>query len=188
MPTAEIGRWVKGPGKKFFQKVRDELGDLPIIAEDLGEITPDVVEMRDDFGLPGMRILQFAFASDSTDPFLPHNYVENCVAYTGTHDNDTVIGWYQSGTDQEKDFYRRYMARSGEDVAWDLVRGVWSSVAMFALAPLQDLLRLGNEARMNYPARPSGNWTWRVRPDYITPMFMQSIREFNRLYSRMNED
>lgn len=188
MPTAEIGRWVKGPGKKFFQKVRNELGDLPIIAEDLGEITPDVVEMRDEFGLPGMRILQFAFASDSTDPFLPHNYVENCVAYTGTHDNDTVIGWYQSGTDQEKDFYRRYMARSGEDVAWDLVRGVWSSVAVFSLAPLQDLLRLGNEARMNYPGRPSGNWTWRVRPDYITPAFLQSIREINRLYSRMNKE
>jgi 4-alpha-glucanotransferase len=186
MPTAEIGRWVPGPGKKFFQKVRDELGELPIIAEDLGEITPDVIELRESFGLPGMRILQFAFASDSNDPFLPHNYVENCVSYTGTHDNDTVIGWYQSGTEKEKDFYRRYMARSGEDVAWDLVRGVWSSVSMFALAPLQDILRLGNDARMNFPGKPSGNWTWRARPGYQTHAVSKAIKEINMLYSRNN--
>jgi len=187
MPTAEIGRWVPGPGKKFFQKVRDELGELPIIAEDLGEITPDVVELRDQFNLPGMRILQFAFASDSTDPFLPHNYVENCVSYTGTHDNDTVIGWYNSGTEKEKDFYRRYMARSGEDVAWDLVRGVWGSVSVFALAPLQDLLRLGTVARMNYPGKPSGNWSWRTHAGYTNQQLTQAVREINTLYSRLKE-
>ncbi len=143
----------------FFKALQQAFPDLPIIAEDLGEITPDVIALRDGLDLPGMKILQFAFAADAKDPFLPHNYPINCVAYSGTHDNDTVIGWYQTAPDKEKDFYRRYMARSGDDPAGDMVRGVWSSVAAFAVCPLQDLLRLGTEARMNFPGKASGNWT-----------------------------
>ncbi len=184
MPTAEIGKWKKGPGTPFFKALQSAFNDLPIIAEDLGEITPDVIALRDGLGLPGMKILQFAFAADSTDPFLPHNYPVNCVAYSGTHDNDTVIGWYQTATEEEKDFYRRYMARSGEDVATDLVRGVWSSVAAYAICPLQDLLSLGNEARMNFPGKPSGNWTWRMTPEMLSDRLLHKLQDLNSLYSR----
>lgn len=185
MPTAEVGRWVQGPGSDFFHAVQKALGDLPIIAEDLGEITQDVIDLREEFGLPGMKILQFAFQSDPQDPFLPHNYPHNCVAYTGTHDNDTTRGWYQSAPEKEKDFCRRYLARSGEDIAWDMIRAVWQSVAVFALAPMQDLLSMGSEARMNFPGKPSGNWTWRLVSGAQTEGLIQRIRESNWLYSRL---
>ena len=184
MPTAEIGKWRKGPGKAFFQSLQKAFKDLPIIAEDLGEITPDVIALRDGFGLPGMKILQFAFASDASDPFLPHNYPVNCVAYAGTHDNDTVVGWYKTAPEKEKDFYRRYFARSGEDVASDLVRGVWSSVAAFAICSLQDILGLGPEARMNFPGKASGNWTWRMKPGTLTDTLEAKLIELNTLYLR----
>ena len=184
LPTAEVGRWVRGPGRDFFEVVRAVLGDLPIIAEDLGVITPDVVELRDRFNLPGMKVFQFAFSSDSTDPFLPHNYPQQCVAFTGTHDNDTAIGWYQTAPESERDFIRRYLARSGVDIAWDMIRAVWSSVAAFALAPLQDVLSLGPEARMNLPGRPYGNWTWRMRPNTLTDDVARRLKEMNTLYSR----
>ncbi len=184
MPTAEIGKWKKGPGMPFFKALQQAFPDLPIIAEDLGEITPDVIALRDGLDLPGMKILQFAFAADAKDPFLPHNYPINCVAYSGTHDNDTVIGWYQTAPDKEKDFYRRYMARSGDDPAGDMVRGVWSSVAAFAVCPLQDLLRLGTEARMNFPGKASGNWTWRMLPGTLSTQLMKYLVELNTLYLR----
>ncbi len=186
-PTAEKGRWVPGPGADLFEVIRGALGSLPIIAEDLGEITPDVIAMRDQLGLPGMKILQFAFAADPEDLFLPHNYVRNCVAYTGTHDNDTTLGWYQSAPENERDLARRYLARSGEDIAWDMIRAVWSSVAVYALAPLQDFLSLGNEARMNYPGRASGNWTWRFPAYALDEMLKARIKETNFLYSRLPE-
>jgi len=182
--TAEIGQWLPGPGADFFEVMQNELGVLPIIAEDLGEISTDVYKLRDQFDLPGMKILQFAFSSDPEDPFLPHNYPVNCVAYTGTHDNDTVLGWYQSAPVEEKDFCRRYLARSGENISWDLIRAVWSSVAKITIAPLQDFLGLGTEARMNYPGRPSGNWSWRVLPHQINSELAQRINEINFLYSR----
>jgi 4-alpha-glucanotransferase len=182
--TAVKGRWVKAPGKKLFQAIRKALGDLPIIAEDLGVITPDVVDLRDSFELPGMKILQFAFAGGPQDSFLPHNYPENCVVYTGTHDNDTARGWYERVQEYEKDYYRRYMARDGGDVSWDLIRGVWSSVAVFSLAPMQDFLSLGNEARMNYPGNPSGNWGWRMPADALSEGLKGRIKEFNYLYAR----
>ena len=178
------GRWVKGPGKKFFQAVRSALGDLPIIAEDLGVITPDVVELRDSFDLPGMRILQFAFGGGPQDPFLPHNYPVNTVVYTGTHDNDTVLGWYKRINHTESDYYRRYFARDGSDVSWDMIRGVWSSVAVFALAPLQDFLSLDNTARMNYPGNPSGNWAWRMPANALNEGLERRIKETNFLYAR----
>lgn len=184
MPTAEIGKWKKGPGMPFFKALRQAFPDLPIIAEDLGEITPDVIALRDGMDLPGMKILQFAFAADAKDPFLPHNYPVNCVAYSGTHDNDTVIGWYKTATEEEKDFYRRYLARSGDDPAGDMVRGVWGSVAAFAVCPLQDLLRLGTEARMNFPGKASGNWTWRMLPGALSPQLQRYLVELNTLYLR----
>jgi 4-alpha-glucanotransferase len=187
MPTAEVGKWVPGPGTDFLHAIKEALGDLPIIAEDLGEITPDVVELREQFDLPGMKILQFGFAAETDDPFLPHNYPHNCVAYTGTHDNDTVRGWYNAADEKEKDLYRRYFARSGEDVSWDLIRGVWSSVAVMTLAPLQDFLSLDTSARMNYPGRPAGNWTWRYHPDSLSDWLVSRIHESNVLYSRLKE-
>ena len=187
--TAEKGRWVKGPGKKFFQAVRQALGDLPIIAEDLGVITPDVVDLRESFELPGMKILQFAFGGGPLDPFLPHNYPVNCVVYTGTHDNDTVLGWYQRmGEDNpETDYYRRYFGRDGKDVTWDMIRGVWASVAVLSLAPIQDFLSLDNRGRMNYPGNPSGNWSWRMSADDLSDTLKQRIKELNYLYARDKE-
>ena len=176
-----------GPGKDFFRSIRQSLGDLPIIAEDLGVITPDVVELRDSFDLPGMKIFQFGFDSTPDDPFLPHNYPENCVVYTGTHDNDTARGWYNRVSEQEKAIYRDYMDRDGSNVSWDLIRGVWSSVAIFGLAPMQDFLNLGNEARMNYPGNPSGNWMWRMSADAQNPELQAKIKQLNYLYSRMND-
>jgi 4-alpha-glucanotransferase len=184
--TAIKGNWVPGPGIHFFQAVKDHLGELPIIAEDLGEITPDVVEMRDHFNLPGMKIMVFAFADDATNEFLPHNYVPNCIVYTGTHDNDTAVGWYQRVADQERDHARRYLARSGEDIAWDLIRAAWSSVAVFALAPMQDIFSLDNSARMNYPSRPSGNWTWRMSAESVLLVLKTRLKEYNLLYGRMS--
>jgi 4-alpha-glucanotransferase len=186
-PTAEIGKWVKGPGAPLFEALEKALGDLPIIAEDLGEITPVVFELRDKFSLPGMKILQFAFSSDADDPFLPHNYPINCVAYSGTHDNDTSLGWYKNAPEKERDLYRRYLARSGEDISWDLIRGVWSSVACMALAPMQDFLGLDSDARMNYPGRPSGNWFWRIAPTALNQKLQKRIFEANSLYSRLPE-
>ncbi len=185
MPTAEIGRWVYGPGPKVLSAIRKALGDLPIIAEDLGVITQDVVDLREQFDLPGMKIFQFAFANGSTDSFLPHNYPRNCVAYTGTHDNDTAWGWYNSAPEKEKDFFRRYTGRSGDNVAWTMIREIWESVAMFAVAPLQDFLNLGTDARMNFPGKAAGNWGWRLNADALTHSLAGAIHNYNWLYSRL---
>jgi len=182
-PTAEIGRWVPGPGAEFFTALKTGLGDLPIIAEDLGVITPDVTALRKQFRLPGMKILQFAF-SGPDNPFLPHLYEPKCVAYTGTHDNDTANGWYASAPEAEKQFARRYLHAEGSAFAWDLIRACWSSVAVFALAPLQDLLDLGTEGRMNFPSRPGGNWTWRFPEAAVNDELAARIRELNYLYLR----
>jgi 4-alpha-glucanotransferase len=187
--TAEKGRWVTGPRANLFNAIRKSLGDipssetLPIIAEDLGVITPDVVELRDSFGLPGMKVLQFAF-SGPDNVFLPHHYVPNYIVYTGTHDNDTTLGWYASAPPEEQKFARRYLNVDGSDFAWDLIRAAWRSVAVFALAPLQDFLSLGPEARMNFPGRLGGNWTWRMREEDLTDALRDGIRDFNRLYAR----
>jgi len=187
-PTAVGGHWVPGPGAPFFEAVRAALGDLPIIAEDLGEITPDVIVLRDQFALPGMRVLQFAFMEDPSNAFLPHNFVPNCVAYTGTHDNDTSLGWYTAAPEQERDFARRYLARSGENIAWDMLRAVWSSVANMVIAPMQDLLSLDSSARMNFPGRPSGNWGWRMPVGALNEGLRLRLREINYLYGRVPED
>jgi len=186
--TAIEGRWVKGPGHYFFRVMKEKLGELPIIAEDLGVITEGVIQMREAFNLPGMKILQFAFATDPDDDFLPHNYPENCVAYTGTHDNNTTQGWYEAAPEREKDFCRRYLARSGQDITWSMIRCLWQSVARWVLAPMQDFLSLGNWARMNYPGNPSGNWDWRMHPDAINEGLIHRLHETNYLYGRLPKD
>jgi 4-alpha-glucanotransferase len=191
-PTAETGQWRTGPGQDFFAAVAREFGapqdgSLPIIAEDLGVITADVVELRDSFRLPGMKILQFGFV-DPDDPFLPHNYSLNCVAYTGTHDNDTALGWFRSAPDVERKFALRYLGSDGSDFAWDLIRAVWSSVAVYAVTPMQDALRLGTEARMNFPSRLGGNWEWRMSEEHMSRTLAERLLEFNVLYSRYHED
>jgi len=181
--TAERGRWVPGPGADFLTAIKSSFNDLPIIAEDLGEITPDVIELRDSFKLPGMKILQFAF-SGPDNPFLPHHYSENCVVYTGSHDNDTALGWYASAPEKEKELYRRYFGRNGDDFADDLIRAAWSSVAVMSIAPLQDFLRLGAEARMNFPGKETGNWMWRMPENALSEDLKSWIRELNYLYER----
>lgn len=182
--TAIEGSWVPGPGAKFFDIVQKDLGTLPIIAEDLGEITPDVVDLRDRYNLPGMKIMVFAFDSDAENEFLPHNFTPNCVVYTGTHDNDTIMGWYKRAEDTVRDFSRRYLARDGSDISWDLIRAAWSSVAVFAIAPMQDFLNLDNTARMNYPSTLGGNWSWRMLPHQAADYLVRRIKGINQLYGR----
>jgi len=184
--TAEKGRWVKAPGPDFFNKIREKLGGLPIIAEDLGVITPDVEYLRDLYGLPGMKILQFAFEGGPTDPFLPHNYIRNCVVYTGTHDNDTAEGWFQRVGESTKKFCCQYLNCDGSEISWDMIRACWSSVAVYSIAPMQDFLGLGNEARMNYPGNPSGNWRWRVSDHLENKKLIDRICELNYLFNRNN--
>lgn len=183
--TAINGQWVKGPGADLFNAIQNALGTLPIIAEDLGEITPDVIELRDQFNLPGMKILQFAFSSDASDKFLPHNYTRNFIVYTGTHDNDTSVGWYQgSSTAYERDHFRRYLRTDGHDPAWNLLDAAFRSVAVMALAPLQDLLDLDSSARMNYPGRAEGNWSWRFTSDQLNGLVAARLRDTTLLYGR----
>ena len=183
-PTAEKGRWVKAPGRALLEQLRTDLGGLPLVAEDLGTITPEVESLRDDFALPGMRILQFAFGGGPDHLYLPHNYLPRTVAYTGTHDNDTTKGWFLTAPEKEKDHVRRYLARDGSDIAWDFMRAAWSSVADWAIAPLQDVLNLGSEARMNLPGRPAGNWGWRYTPGQLTPGVLDRLGELTSLYAR----
>jgi 4-alpha-glucanotransferase len=183
-PNAIKGRWVKAPGEAMLQTVQSALGGLPIIAEDLGVITPEVDAMRKTVGLPGMRILQFAFGGAGENRFLPHNYDNNTVVYTGTHDNDTTWGWYRTANESERDHFRRYAARDGTDVAWDLIRMAWSSVADCAIAPLQDILNLGAEGRMNFPGKPQGNWAWRFQASQVNPWILSRLGELTEMYGR----
>ncbi len=182
--TAVKGRWVDGPGARFLQTVINELGDLPIIAEDLGEINPAVFELRDQFGLPGMKILQFAFDSDLDNEFLPHHYPTNCVVYTGTHDNDTVAGWWDGIPEEERDFARKYLGSTGDDIAWDLIEAAWESKAVLALAPLQDVLGLGTEARMNFPGTLGDNWTWRMAEGSLRNDLVERLAALNEATGR----
>jgi len=183
-PTAQEGCWVKAPGPALMKSLRQALGGLPLIAEDLGIITPEVEALRDDFDLPGMRILQFAFGGDSDNPYLPHNYSRRTVAYTGTHDNDTTRGWFAAAPEKERDHVRRYLGRDGSDIAWDFIRAAWSSVADYAIAPLQDILNLDTSGRMNLPGRPTGNWGWRYTVDQVTPWVLERLGEMTHLYGR----
>jgi len=189
--TAENGRWVTGPGQDLFRAVGKYLGDglippgsgLPIIAEDLGMVTPDVTELLQAFDLPGMKVLQFGF-SGPENPYLPHNYISNCVAYTGTHDNNTAFGWLATAPEHERDFAKRYLNADGHDFAWDLIRAVWRSVAVFAIAPMQDVLSLGGEARMNFPSTLGGNWEWRMSENDLREDLAAGLRDLNWLTNR----
>jgi len=200
--TAENGAWVDVPGRELFSALRRHLGDLPVIAEDLGFITPDVTELRDSFEFPGMKVLQFAFGGDAHNQDLPHNYMRNCVAYTGTHDNDTTIGWWHSAETRPVRSVPRaptarpqpdsaihlhcktYLNTTAAEINWDLVRAAWASVAQTAIAPLQDVLGLGSEARMNLPASTTNNWTWRFGPKDLTEKLAKRLKDMTNLYAR----
>ncbi|HPE69733.1 MAG TPA: 4-alpha-glucanotransferase [Thermotogota bacterium] len=186
-PTAEHGRWVKGPGTDLFDNLLAGMDSLPIIAEDLGVITPEVDALRLRYNFPGMRVLQFAFGGGVESRFLPHNYEEqNTIVYTGTHDNDTSRGFYDKASEYEKDFMRRYMAVSGQDIAWDLIRLAHASVANLAVAPLQDVLSLGTEARMNLPGVVGGNWGWRFHSWQLDDFVTARLADLTQLYGRAN--
>ncbi len=186
-PTAQSGQWVAGPGASFFQAVQTGLGHLPFIAEDLGMITADVQALRDQFRLPGMRVLQFAFDGHADNPYLPHNFVPNTVAYTGTHDNATTRQWYEELPDSQRQNFWSYLKRSpgtSADAAPELMRLAWSSPAALAIAPLQDMLNLGSEARMNVPGRADGNWRWRVRQDMLSSQAFQRLQDLTESSKR----
>ncbi|HXI61277.1 MAG TPA: 4-alpha-glucanotransferase [Pyrinomonadaceae bacterium] len=196
--TAERGRWVEAPGEELFVAIREALGELPIIAEDLGVITPEVEKLRDDFGFPGMRILQFAFSSDAKNHDLPHNYHSNVVVYTGTHDNDTTVGWFQSVAGEgstrdsaqieiEREFCLNYLNTDGREISWDFTRAVLQSVADTAIVPLQDLLGLGTDARMNLPNSTTGNWSWRFKVGELNDELARRLKALAALYGRVTE-
>lgn len=182
-PTAQSGKWVPGPGAEFFQTAQKKLGSLSFIAEDLGMITPDVYALRDQFHLPGMRILQFAFDGHSDNPYLPDNFVTNTVVYTGTHDNPTTRSWFEDLTSDQREIMWRYMTARGVKngtAAHALMELAWSSVAALAMAPLQDLLNLGKQARMNVPGRPQGNWRWRCTAEMLSDQAFEWLRDLTK--------
>jgi 4-alpha-glucanotransferase len=183
--TAVRGRWVKGPGAAFFERAREVLGELPIIAEDLGTISPDVHALRERFCLPGMRVIQFAFDADASSPHLPHNFMSDTLVYTGTHDNDTTLGWYCTRDHAAQHRVRVYTGTSGEHICWTLIRLAMTSVADMALFPLQDVLGLGSEARLNVPGRPHGNWTWRFGAQDLRPELAHALRELADVTGRL---
>ena len=168
-PTAREGRWAPGPGKALFSAIEAALGRLPIVAEDLGTITPDVIELRDHFGYPGMRIVQEAFGGDAGHVFLPHNHTANCLAYSSTHDSDTAMGWWQTASPGTRTFAREYLHCSDADLHWALIRATSQSVAQLALFPMQDVLGLDGSHRMNLPGTAQGNWSWRLQPQMLQP-------------------
>jgi len=196
-PTAAVGRWVEGPGASFLASLRARLGSLPLVAEDLGVITDKVEKLRDDFGLPGMKILQFAFGPSPVDEqYLPHRHIPHCVVYTGTHDNDTTVGWYYQtpgGTGQtpgqiieEREFVRRYVGSNSEPIHWAFNRLAFSSVADTVILPLQDVLGLGSTARMNVPGDATGHWGWRFEFSQLTPEVRAHLSELSLVYGRWN--
>ncbi len=186
-PTAQSGQWVPGPGAEFFSAVKRKLGALPFIVEDLGLITPDVRALRDQFHLPGTRVLQFAFDGSSDNPYLPHNYVTNTVVYTGTHDNPTTRGWFEELPDYQRQNLWYYLKRPGgesDEAASALMGLAWRSVAALAMAPLQDLLNLGREARMNVPGRAEGNWRWRCTEEMLSGPAFERLGDLTKASSR----
>jgi 4-alpha-glucanotransferase len=193
--TAENGQWVEVPGKELFETLKRSFGDLPILAEDLGTITPDVHALRDELGFPGMRVLQFAFGADSRDTHLPHNYVKESVVYTGTHDNDTTVGWFNrtpgegsthgaEHIEREKKYALKYLNTDGREIHWDFIRAAFASVANLALIQLQDVLGLDSRARMNLPASEEGNWGWRFRQGALTDELAARLKDMTETYGR----
>lgn len=184
-PTAVHGRWMKGPGEELFRVLRERLGDLPFVAEDLGMITPEVHALRERLSIPGMKVLQFAFGNPGAHIYLPHNFPNNCVVYTGTHDNDTTLGWWQSGASaEERDHARAYLGAT-DDMPWAFIRAAYASVARLAIVPLQDVLGLGSEARMNMPSRADGNWGWRFAAGATGPEKAERLAGLSTMCDRV---
>jgi 4-alpha-glucanotransferase len=193
--TAINGRWVKGPGSILFETVQKSLGNLPVIAEDLGDITQDVKNLRDNLGFPGMRVLQFAFDNSVKNDHKPFNYIRNCVVFTGTHDNNTTVGWFTDSDknntlsneqrDMERYFVKRYLGTDGTEINWDFIRLALSSVADTAIIPLQDILGLGSESRMNIPGMDKGNWSWRFNWNQVTNTNKKRLKDMMEIYGRL---
>lgn len=187
-PTASAGHWERGPGRDIFDALERTLNELPFIVEDLGLITPDVNALREELGLPGMSVLQFAFDSGPRNAYLPHNYRPDTVVYTGTHDNQTTSGWFRTLPEYVRASVQRYLGRDGSDIAWDLIRTAWGSVADRAIAPLQDVMRLEDDARMNTPGQPTGNWQWRYAPHQLHEGLADGLREMSETFGRVRGD
>lgn len=186
--TAEFGKWEKGPGFEIFQRLGQKLGKMNIIAEDLGFLTEGVLKLVRDTGYPGMKILQFAFDSREESDYLPHNYSKNCVVYTGTHDNDTLMGWYQTICKEDKQFAINYLNNADtvpEEIPWDYIRLAMASVAQLCIIPIQDYLCLGSEARINIPSTLGNNWKWRMLDGEVTKELKKRIFELTKLYGRL---
>jgi 4-alpha-glucanotransferase len=183
--TAENGEWVEAPGAEFFEELKQKLGDIPILAEDLGVITPEVEELRDRFGFPGMKVLQFAFGSGPGNAFLPFNYSRNCLVYTGTHDNDTTVGWFNNLSEDEQNGVLFYLGCSNpQEIHWQLIRLALGSIANYSIVPLQDVLGLDSDARMNFPGKAEGNWTWRYQSGAITQEICDRLRGLTEMTGR----
>ncbi|MFO7999394.1 MAG: 4-alpha-glucanotransferase [Bacteroidales bacterium] len=182
--TAIKGEWVNARGREMLETVVDALGELPIIAENLGVITPDVEELREDFNMPGMKILQFAFDSGEENEFIPHTYEKNTVVYTGTHDNDTTLGRFKEASESDKQMMRDYFRIDEDDPAWSFIRLAWSTVSDMAIAPMQDLLRLDTNARMNFPGKASGFWRWRYKRESLTERHAEDLMKLTRIFGR----
>lgn len=183
--TAVNGEWIKTPGKELFRKIRKKLGTLPVIAEDLGVITKEVENLRDKFHFPGMRVLQFAFGGDGTNPHLPHNYAINSVVYTGTHDNNTTLGWWENEANYDaKNHLKDYFDTSAVDINETLIKGIYRSIAKCAIVPIQDILKMGTEARMNRPGDPGGNWQFQLAPNLLTSDTVNYLASLVKSYRR----
>ncbi|WP_408070362.1 4-alpha-glucanotransferase [Butyrivibrio sp. JL13D10] len=184
-PTAENGKWVKGPGYKLFEVMKKELGDIRVIAEDLGFLTPSVLKLVKKTGFPGMKILQFAFDAREESDYLPHNYTQNSIVYTGTHDNDTTLSWYNTIPREDKRFAKKYLnIKTNKDVVWEFIRATFSSVSNTAIIPMQDYLGLGKEGRINTPSTLGNNWTWRMKDDALTDELAERMLDMARTYGR----
>jgi 4-alpha-glucanotransferase len=186
--TAEYGEWQNVPGQELFAKLKAAFGDLPFIAEDLGELTKEVDELRDSFGIAPMRVLQFAFGGDPHNIHLPHNHVPHCAVYTATHDNETTVGWYQAGSKPKKQPHikhcLKYLKSHGKEINWDMMGGVFGSVGEVAIVPMQDVLGLDNSARMNTPATMDGNWSWRMTKEQFEGADWGRLKELSEFYGR----
>jgi 4-alpha-glucanotransferase len=183
--TAVTGQWRQGPGRRFFDALQSALGELPLVAEDLGEITSDVVELREEIGIPGMAILHFAFSPEPRSTFIPYALQRDHVVYTGTHDNNTTVGWFlEDASEAEKDLVRRYTASSGREIHWDLIRLAMASVADTAIVPHQDLAGLGADCRMNTPAVAEGNWQFRITPRMLSEGIQARLWDMVEAYGR----
>ena len=182
--TAIDGKWEKGPGADIFTAIKEMLGNLPILAEDLGLLTPDVHVLRDKFGFPSMKILEFAFNAHESSSYIPHLLEQNSVVYTGTHDNDTVVGWFKKASREDRALFMEYTNTDGKNVAWDFIRLAFASVADIAIVPMQDILSLDSDSRMNTPSLASGNWQWRFRWDQLTLDIKSRLKRFTQIYQR----